>query len=91
MEINTIIEDIKQLDKIIGHIKKNKVMYGRLAFVTALFLHLNINVFASRLYEMTVTMVSRGNIKQAMTEGIQYWIGFLFLQFYPSCMIYLLV
>ena len=66
-------------------------MYGRLAFVTALFLHLNINVFASRLYEMTVTMVSRGNIKQAMTEGIQYWIGFLFCSFTPSCMIYLLV
>ena len=102
------IEDIKQLDKIIGHIKKNKVMYGRLVFMTALFLHLNINVFASGfetvgpviidkflslmkwgcigrgLYEMTVTMVSGGNIKKAMTEGIQYWIGFLFLQFYPQ-------
>lgn len=102
------IEDIKQFDKIIGHIKKNKVMYSRLIFMTALFLHLNISVFASGfesvgpvvidkflsvmkwgcigrgLYEMTVTMVSGGNIKQAMTEGIQYWIGFLFLQFYPQ-------
>lgn len=103
------IEDIKQLDKIIGPIKKNKVMYGRLVFVTALFLHANSIVFASGgletvapdiikiflnimkwgcigrgLYEMAFTMISGGNIKQAMTFGVQYWIGFLFLQFYPQ-------
>ena len=33
---------------------------------------------------MIVTLLNGGNMKQAMTEGIQYWIGFLFIQFYPQ-------
>ena len=106
------IKYIKQLDKIIGHIKNNKVKYMKLIFITAIFLNVDSSVFANELgsslneigptlidmflsvmkwgcigrglYEMTITMVSGGNIKQAMTEGIQYWIGFLFLQFYPQ-------
>lgn len=103
---------IIMIDKMIDHIKQNKVKYMKLVLITALFLHFNSFVFANELgsslneigptlidmflsvmkwgcigrglYEMTMTMVSGGNIKQAMTEGIQYWIGFLFLQLYPQ-------
>ncbi|SCH33731.1 Uncharacterised protein [uncultured Clostridium sp.] len=101
-------DDITMIDKMIGHVKRNKVAYKRLILITALFLHVNSFVFAAGLeeigpkvidiflgvmkwacigrglYEMTMTMVSGGNIKQSITEGVQYWIGFLFLQFYPQ-------
>lgn len=33
---------------------------------------------------MVTTLLNGGNMKQAMTEGIQYWIGYLFIQFYPQ-------
>lgn len=33
---------------------------------------------------MITTMINGGNIRQATTEGIQYFIGFLFIQFYPE-------
>ena len=36
------------------------------------------------LRNMIITLVNGGNIKQAMSEGVQYWIGYLFIQFYPQ-------
>lgn len=36
------------------------------------------------LRNMIITLINGGNIKQAMTEGIQYWMGYLFIQFYPQ-------
>ena len=41
-------EDITLLEKILNHIKKNKVMYARLVLVTTLILNYNMNfVFAN--------------------------------------------
>jgi hypothetical protein len=36
------------------------------------------------LRNMIITTINGGNMKQAMTEGIQYWVAFLFMQFYPQ-------
>ena len=36
------------------------------------------------LKNMVITLINGGNMKQAMTEGIQYWIGYLFIEFYPQ-------
>lgn len=36
------------------------------------------------LRNMIITLINGGNMKQAMTEGIQYWMGYLFIQFYPQ-------
>ena len=36
------------------------------------------------LRNMVITLINGGNMKQAMTEGIQYWIGYLFIEFYPQ-------
>lgn len=33
---------------------------------------------------MITTMLNGGNIRQATTEGIQYFAGYLFIQFYPQ-------
>lgn len=33
---------------------------------------------------MITTMLNGGNIRQATTEGIQYFTGYLFIQFYPQ-------
>ncbi|MDB8804997.1 hypothetical protein [Romboutsia sp. 1001216sp1] len=105
-------EDITLVEKMLDHIKENKVMHVKLVFMVVLMLHIDINVygneFASSLDRvgnqiidmlssfakwgcigmgtktMIVTLLNGGNMKQAMTEGIQYWIGFLFIQFYPQ-------
>ena len=36
------------------------------------------------LRNMIITLINGGNVKQAMSEGVQYWIGYLFIQFYPQ-------
>ena len=36
------------------------------------------------LRNMVITLINGGNMKQSMTEGIQYWIGYLFIEFYPQ-------
>lgn len=113
IEIKRNENDMKLVELIIDHIKKNKFMYARLVLITALMLHYNMNfVFASDFSasldvvgnqiidmlmgvakwscigmgtkNMITTLINGGNMKQAMTEGIQYWIGFLFIQFYPQ-------
>ena len=33
---------------------------------------------------MIGTMLNGGNMKQASTEGIQYFLGYLFIQFFPQ-------
>lgn len=41
-------EDISIVNTVISHIKRNKVMYARLIFLTAMMLHFNMNfVFAN--------------------------------------------
>ena len=35
------------------------------------------------LKAMVVTLLNGGNMKEASIEGIQYWIGYIFLQLYP--------
>lgn len=36
------------------------------------------------LRNMIITLINGGNMKQAMTEGVQFWAGYLFIQFYPQ-------
>lgn len=33
---------------------------------------------------MTITLINGGDLKAAMKDGTQYWLGFLFIQFYPQ-------
>lgn len=48
MEIKRSGKDIKLVERMIEHIKTNKVMYAKLVFTTALMLHFNMNfVFAN--------------------------------------------
>lgn len=105
-------KDITLVERMIEHIKTNKVMYAKLVFTTALMLHFNINIFANEFGSsldvvgnqiidmllgvakwacigmgtktMITTMINGGNMRQATTEGIQYFIGYLFIQFYPQ-------
>lgn len=104
--------DFNLVEKMIDHIKTNKVMYAKLVFIIALMLHFDINVFASSfetsldkvgnqivdmllsiakwgcigmgIKNMIGTMLNGGNMKQASTEGIQYFLGYLFIQFFPQ-------
>lgn len=36
------------------------------------------------LKEMIICLLNGGNMKEATMSGIQYWLGYLFIQFYPS-------
>lgn len=38
---------------------------------------------AMGIKSMIATLINGGNMKQATTEGVQYWLGFVFLQLYP--------
>ncbi|HBI92096.1 MAG TPA: hypothetical protein DDY58_06485 [Terrisporobacter glycolicus] len=105
-------KDLSIVDKMIDHIKTNKIMYAKLIFTTALMLHFNINCNASGFEDsldrvgnqivdmllsvakwgcigmgiknMIGTMLNGGSMKQASTEGIQYFLGYLFIQFFPQ-------
>ena len=105
-------KDLDLVNRMIDHIKSNKVMYLKLVYVTAILLHLDILVYAGDfatsidrvgnqildmlmivakwgsismgVKTMITTILSGGNIRQATMEGIQYFIGFLFIQFYPQ-------
>lgn len=105
-------DELRMVDKMIEHIKTNKVIYAKLVFITAIMLHSNINIYADTLESsldsvgnqlidmlasvakwacigigiknMAVTMLNGGNLKRATTEGLQYLLGYLFIQFYPQ-------
>lgn len=105
-------KDIKLAERMIDHIKINKTMYAKLVIITALMLHLNINIFAGGfddsldivgnqiidmllsvakwgcigmgIKNMITTILNGGNMRHATTEGVQYFIGYLFIQFYPQ-------
>ena len=105
-------EDMNYIEKIINHIKNNKVIYIKLVTFTAILIHFDINIYANDFSDsldivgnqiidmllgvakwgcigvgvknMITTMLNGGSIKQATNEGIQYFIGFLFIQFYPQ-------
>lgn len=36
------------------------------------------------LKDMVICLLNGGNMKEASFSGIQYWLGYLFLQFYPQ-------
>ena len=106
-------EDYSLAEKMLEHIKNNKIMYTRLVLITALLLHFNMNfVFASNisnsldatfgqlialltqfakwgclglgLKKTIEEMLAGANFKQASTAGIQYWLAYIFIQFYPK-------
>lgn len=104
--------DLNLVERVIDHIKTNKIMYAKLICTTALILHFNINCNASGFEDsldkvgnqivdmllsvakwgcigmgiknMIGTMLNGGSMKQASTEGIQYFLGYLFIQFFPQ-------
>lgn len=113
IECDFTIEDMSFIKKAIDHIKRNKVMYARLVFITALMIHFNMNfAFANDiaislddtfgqiidlikeaakwgclgmgLKVMAEEMLSGANFKQASVAGVQYWLCYIFIQFYPQ-------
>ena len=112
LRLNKKNEDISIAEKVLNHIQKNKYMYARLVFITALMLHFNITIYANTLEasldsvgnqlidmlssvakwacigmgvkNMSATLLNGGSLKRASTEGIQYLLGYLFIQFYPQ-------
>lgn len=106
-------EDYSLVEKMLNHMKENKIMYTRLVVITALILHFNINfVFANEvgasldatfnqliellkefakwgclgmgLKKLVEEMLSGASFKQASVGGIQYWLCYIFIQFYPK-------
>ena len=104
-------EDLNLVEKVIEHIKKNRVMYARLVFIIALALHYNSFAYASEfdyldkefgliidlikifakwgclgmgLKRLVEEMLAGANFKQASTAGVQYWLCYVFIQFYPK-------
>lgn len=114
-------EDISNLDRAIGHLKRNRRKY--MMAVTAIAIAIDLsgitlgttlvaatsldslqtslgNQFQTiiellkfvvkyaclgmGLKEMVVTILNGGNMKEASMSGIQYWLGYLFIQFYPT-------
>lgn len=115
-------EDISNLDKAIGHLKRNRKKY--MMVVTAIAITIDLSgitlgntlvaslnpVMALQtslgkqfgtiiellkflvkytclgmgLKEMIITILNGGNMKEASMAGIQYWLGYLFIQFYPT-------
>ncbi|WP_290060179.1 hypothetical protein [Paraclostridium bifermentans] len=56
--------DIKLLDKVVGHIKRNKKMYSRLVYLVVLFFNVNgVIIFASGYNSLTMEFF--GYIKMA--------------------------
>lgn len=104
--------DLDLVERMIEHIKINKVMYAKLVFTTALMIHFNSNSYASAfgdsvdrigyelvdmllvvakwasigmgLNKMITTIICGGNMKHATIEGGQYFLGYLFIQFFPQ-------
>lgn len=120
---NTISEQLEiiKLDKIIGHIKRNKKRYLALVVAIAFTIDLSgitlVNTTVATvgletitgsitpkleliidalkflikysclgmgLKTMIICILNGGNLKQAMTEGTQYWLAYLFIEFYPT-------
>ena len=106
-------EDLNICERILEHIKTNKVMYGKLVLTTAILLYLNVNIGYAYTIEASIDttfnqlieliksfakwgclgmglkrsieeMLSGANFKQASTAGVQYWLCFIFIQFYPK-------
>ncbi len=106
-------EDLNICERILEHIKTNKVMYGKLVLTTAILLYLNVNIGYADTIEASIDttfnqlieliksfakwgclgmglkrsieeMLSGANFKQASTAGVQYWLCFIFIQFYPK-------
>lgn len=106
-------EDLNICERILEHIKTNKVMYGKLVLTTAILLYLNVNIGYADSIEASIDttfnqlinliksfakwgclgmglkrsieeMLSGANFKQASTAGVQYWLCFIFIQFYPK-------
>lgn len=114
-ELSITTEDIMLIDRIIGHIKRNKKMYLKLVILLAmtidsttltayattgnfdeklvtiwdtikslLFAAGKFSCMGLGLKEMIICLIDGGNIKEATYSGMQYWLGYIFLQLYPS-------
>ena len=106
-------EDLNICERILEHIKANKIMYVKIVLFAAILLHFNVNISYADSIEASIDttfnqlinliksfakwgclgmglkrsieeMLSGANFKQASTAGIQYWLCFIFIQFYPK-------
>lgn len=105
-------KDMTLVEKMLEHIKDNKVLYAKVVFMTAMLIHTNQSVYANNFEEslneagntmidlfliaarwasigmgfktMITTLLSGGNMKDAVQEGVQYLLAFLFFQLYPQ-------
>ena len=62
--------DISLVNRIIDHIKANKVMYARLIFITALLLHFDVVIYANNF---TTSLDRVGNQIVGMLIGLAKW------------------
>ena len=105
-------KDMTLVEKMLEHIKDNKVLYAKVVFMTAMLIHTNQSVYDNNFEEslneagntmidlfliaarwasigmgfktMITTLLSGGNMKDAVQEGVQYLLAFLFFQLYPQ-------
>jgi hypothetical protein len=106
--------DVKLFERIVKHIKDNKMAYLKMAVITFMLINGNTVAFADvggfeksaevlggtmvdmfrttakwgcigmGFKNMIVTMVNGGSMKNAINEGVQYLLAFLFFQLYPQ-------
>lgn len=105
-------EEKEVLVKVIEYVEENKDLCAKVVCLTAMLIHININVHANSFEEsldeaghtiidlfliaarwasigmgfknMLNTILSGGNMKDAINDGIQYILAFLFFQLYPQ-------
>lgn len=81
MELVRSKKDLSLVNKIIDHIKANKVMYARLIFITALLLHFDILIYAdsfgssldrvgNQIIKMLMSVAKWGCLSMGLKEAI---------------------
>ena len=70
LELKRKEKDIDLVNRVIDHIKTNKVMYARLILLTALMLHLDILIYAD---SFSSSLDRVGNQILGMLEGVAKW------------------
>ena len=103
------IQELSNIDRMLGELKKNREQYARLVFLIAVFtpkvilasngtysndavweiIHLGMR-FAKAgciikgIMNMTNEMLQGANLKEAISEGGQYFIFYIVLKYYPT-------
>lgn len=105
------MQELNNLDRFIGHLKKHKTEYAKLVFLLAIYtpkscfaltaneadmsnianeiiqmgmLFAKYGCMIKGLMNMTNEMLEGANLKEAMGEGVGYFVFYLILNFYPK-------